>query len=128
MTGCNEIHQTGKPTYENFVSSHSFPYIASQERQTQIIKNYSKLTVGLTEADIIALLGEPDCADPLYTKAPPPNMEYLGFRWTYFIEKPDPNLSNLKKDITVEVYFDTNSKTDWIVSNVDGLYEIGRPY
>ncbi len=127
MTGCYEIHQTGKPSYQDFVSSHSFPYIASQERQAQIIEKYSQLTVGLTEADVFALLGEPDCAEPLYTKAPPPNMEYLGFRWIYYLEKPNPNLTNLKKDIAVQIYFNTESKTDWIVSNIDGLDEIGSP-
>lgn len=113
------------PSYEAFVSAHSFPYVASAERQTHLTQNYSQLSIGLTKSEVANILGKPDCSQPSHTKTATPG--YIGSSWTCFIEKPDANLTNLKLDKTIKVFFDINGKTDWIVSNIEGLEEIGKP-
>ena len=113
-----------KPSYEAFTSAHVFPYFATPTRKNQIKSNYSQLRVGLGKDDVARILGEPDCSQRLASKE---HQEYRGAAWTYYLEKPDPNLVNLKNDKTVEVFFDPNGKVHWVVSNVEGLPEIRKP-
>ena len=68
-------------------------------------------------------MGEPDYSQQLSSKAKSPG--YLGTSWTYFFEKHNPNISNLKRELAMQVFFDINQRTSWIVSNVKGLNEIG---
>ena len=114
-----------KPNYDEFVSTQTFPYVAPTERQTRIKQNYSRLSTGLTNYQVVEILGEPDYSQQVYSKAKSPG--YLGSSWTYFFEKPNPNITNLKRDLVVQVFFDINDRTRWIVSNVKGLNKIGTP-
>jgi hypothetical protein len=43
-----------------------FPYVASQEREKQIREGAKKITVGMTEAEVKRILGEPDIIRPLF--------------------------------------------------------------
>jgi outer membrane protein assembly factor BamE (lipoprotein component of BamABCDE complex) len=113
------------PSYETFVSANSFPYVAPSERRTHLTQNYSQLSIGLTKSEVANILGKPDYSQPSSTKTATPG--YIGSSWTYFLEKPDAHLTNLKKDKTIEVFFDISGKTHWIVSNIEGLKEIGKP-
>jgi hypothetical protein len=113
------------PSYKEFVSSHTFPYQAPPERQNQLRKNYPRLTLEMTKAQVEEVLGVPDFASKIYSKSKEPG--FLGWNWTYFFEKPDPKLTNLKLDKSIEVSFKTNGKTNWIKSNVEGLSDIGSP-
>ena len=132
LVGCN-IHQgqikqpvaDNKPTYKDFVSTHTFPYVAPLEKQTYLKHNYSRLSVGFTKHEVNKILGEPDYSQPIYSKITPPG--YLGSSWTYFFEKPNPNLTSLKEDKSIQILFDAIDKTHWITSNVEGLNEIGNP-
>lgn len=121
-----EVLRDDKPTYDEFVATHAFPYIAPEERQERVQLNYSTLSVGLSKAEVEAVLGKPDCSGSLVTKGPPP-CRYLGSSWTFFFEKPDPNLTNLKTDKSIQVFFDTSGTLHWAVSNIKGLEEIGSP-
>lgn len=114
-----------KPSYEDFVSTHTFPYIASPERQAHLRQNYSRLSVGLVKDQVLEILGEPDYSSQEWSKQMP--RQYIGSNWTYFFEKPDYNLTNLEKDKSIEVYFDASDGAHWIVSNVEGLKEMGSP-
>lgn len=114
-----------KPSYEAFVAAHTFPYSASVEKRNRITNKYGRLRVGLTKAEVAAILGDPDCSDQSRSKGP--RDEYLGSSWTYYLAKPDYRLSNLKDDKTVEVFFGPTGKVHWVVSNIDGLEEIGKP-
>lgn len=114
-----------KPSYETFVATHSFPYSAPSEKRERIVKCYGQLRVGLNRTEVAAILGEPDysvqgCSKGLLRK-------YLGTCWTYYLEKPNPNSCNLKQDKNVFVAFDPTGKVHWVVSNIDGLKEIGKP-
>src|SRR5580693_6373865 len=42
-----------KPSYKDFVSTHTFPYIAPPERQKRLRQDYSLLSVGLTKAEVL---------------------------------------------------------------------------
>jgi hypothetical protein len=115
-----------KPSYEAFVAANRFPYSAPSEKKDRITKNYNRLRVGLSKAEVATILGDPDCSDQMRSKGP--KDYYVGTSWTYFLEKPNPSSSNLKLDKTVEVFFDPTGKVDWVVSNIEGLAEIGPPH
>jgi hypothetical protein len=111
------------PSCKEFVSSHKFPYQASPERQDQLRNNFSRLTSGLTKAQVEQILGEPDCASIIYSKSKQPG--FLGWSWTYFFEKPDPKVTNLKSDKSIEIFIKTNGKAHRITSSVEGLADSG---
>lgn len=130
--GCNirvqhlpDAVQDTMPKYVDFVATHSFPYIAPSQRQSILRRNYARLSAGLTKQEVFKILGEPDYSRSHYTKRSPPR--YIGSGWKYFFEKPDPLLVNVKKDKQIQVFFDIKGKTHWIVSNAEGLNEIGEP-
>ena len=114
ILGCNNTPQSNTvisdnlPTYEEFVANHSFPYIASVERQNQLIQNYYNLSTGQTKQEVIQIIGEPDYSEPLYSKTPSPG--YFGDDWLYFLEKPDPPILNVENDKRIHVFFDINGK------------------
>jgi outer membrane protein assembly factor BamE (lipoprotein component of BamABCDE complex) len=122
-----EDRQTRRPlpSYKEFVSSHAFPYTAPLKRQQHLKKNYSQLSVGLTQSEVEAALGSPDWIEELYSKSKSPG--FLGWSWVYVFEKPDPRLTNLKKDKTIQIVFDPAGRARWIVSNLEGLAGIGGP-
>ena len=75
----------------------------------------------MTKTQVEEILGKPDCASKNYSKSKEPG--FLGWSWRYFFEKPDPKLTNLKLDKSIQVFFNKNGKTKWIISNIDGLVE-----
>lgn len=123
--GARDPLPAGHPSYAEFVSSHTFPYVAPAERRTHLKKKYASLTVGLTKADVEKLLGKPDFSREIQSKGG--SIGDIGSSWTYCFRIADPNLTNEKTDKTIQVFFDVSGKTDWIVSNVDGLSNIERP-
>jgi len=121
-----EIAEDGKFTYDQFVSAHTFPYIAPEERQRQLRQNYSQLSIGLTKTEVSVILGEPDYSKMLYSKGPTP-WRFMGSSWNYFFEKPDPIGTNIKTDKNIHVFFGADGKTKRITTNIEGLYEIVKP-
>jgi hypothetical protein len=119
------IVDDNKPNYEELVAAHTFPFVAPTERQIRIKQNYSRLAIGLTKAQVVEILGEPDYSQQVYSKSKSPG--YLGSSWIYVFEKPNPNITNLKRDLAVQVFFDIKGRTHWIVSNIKGLNNIGSP-
>jgi hypothetical protein len=116
----------GQASYKGWVNKHSFPYKASNERKERILKNYSVLKVGFSQGQAESLVGKPDFSQASAGKGP--GQGYIGSSWTYYFLKPDPNITNLKKDIGIHIFFDTSGNIKWVVpTNVDGLSEIGKP-
>lgn len=114
-----------KPSYEAFVAAHTFPYSAPSEKRDRITRNYSRLQLGLNKVEVATILGDPDLSRQMRSKGP--RDEYIGTSWTYYLEKPNPNDSNFKLDKSVEIFFDPTGKVHWVVSNIEGLAEIGQP-
>ena len=133
VTGCAPMYDISpeevrddKPTYRQFAAAHTFPYTAPAARQRRIRRDYSRLTLGLTKDEVAKILGEPDYSQLNYTKGPPP-CRFMGSRWTYVLAESGPNLASLTMDKHINVSFNTDDKTRWITSSVDGLKEIRNP-
>jgi outer membrane protein assembly factor BamE (lipoprotein component of BamABCDE complex) len=132
-SGCNSspvslipLISDGKKTYQQFISSKSFPYSIQEERKKQITKNYERIKIGMTKQEVYSLLGEPDFSKYLHTKDYPG--KYIGSEWTYYFYKPNPKLVNEKLDRGVFIFFGTTDKASWIVpKNIEGLVEKGGP-
>lgn len=116
----------GMRTYEQFISSKSFPYTIPQERKIKIEQNYKNLKIDMTKKDIQLMLGEPDFSKYMHTKESP--SKFIGSKWTYYFYKPAPNLVNEKLDKGVFIYFGSTDKAERIVpKNIEGLVEKGGP-
>jgi hypothetical protein len=112
------------PGRSEFCLAHSFPYLASPERTHRILSNYGRLRIGLSKADVVTLLGKPDCAERY---CPKERVEYLGTSWEYYLEKPH-SMSNENDDKYVFLSFDPKKRLTWATShNVEGLPELGSP-
>lgn len=113
------------PDYADFVDNHTFPYAAPPGKIAELKNNYAKLRTGLTFDQTIKIMGTPDYAESISSKAEEPG--FMGTAWTYLIEKADPHLTNIKTDITIQIFFDRDGKAHWIVSNLAGLEPVGTP-
>lgn len=110
---------TGPATIEGI----KYKYVATREREGQIVAGYVKLKVGQTREDVRAALGPPDKANRQYGKEA--DAPFLGWSYTYRI-KTRAGAPN-ENDVRVQVYFDPEGKLHWAYPNVPGLKEIGRP-
>lgn len=114
----------GKKSYEQFVTSNSFPYSIEEGRKNQLIKNYEKTRLGMTKQEFNALLGEPDFSQNSNTK----EGTYIGSKWTYYFYKPKSNNVNLKLDREIVIFFSMDDRAKWIAPcNIEGLTEKGGP-
>jgi len=130
-SGCNSQVSSippisdGKKTYDQFISSKSFPYTIARERKIKIEQNYHNLKLGMTKKDVHSMLGEPDFSTYMYAKE---SDKFIGSVWTYYFYKPTADLVNEKLDKGVFIYFGTTDKAEWIVpKNIEGLAEKGGP-
>jgi hypothetical protein len=110
----------GKKTYQEFISSNSFPYSMQEDRKNQISNSYDKLKIGMTKHEVNLILEDPDCSEHRNTKQYP--WKYLGTTWKYYFYKPYSNLVNEKLDKGILIFFDTNDKVQYIYpQNIEGL-------
>jgi hypothetical protein len=101
-----------------------YQYVATREREAQIVAGFPKLKLGQTREQVRNALGPPDFANPEFSKAF--NSQFLGWSYQYYIKERvvSPNMN----DPCVEVFFDPNGKITWAVpENIAGLKEIGGP-
>lgn len=132
-SGCNSSQVTLNPpisdgmrTYEQFITSKSFPYTIPSERKIKIEQNYNNLKLGMMKKEIQSMLGEPDFSTYMRSKEYPGKR--IGYEWKYYFYKPASNLVNEKHDKGVFIYFGTTDKAEWIVpENIEGLAENGGP-
>lgn len=106
----------GKKSYKEFVAGVKiFPYEASLSRKDPIIRNYSKLEIGMSKDQIVALIGEPDYSQLSYGPKGP-GEKWLGSTWNYFLYLNDSKSSqlNAKPDQWIEIFFDTEDKAHCI--------------
>ena len=117
----------GKHNREQFVNSvRSFPYEASTERQSQLLGNYQKLSVGMSKEQVAAILGDPDYANitgPKTFFGIQPN----GTEWVYGIHCEDQFCGSTGPDKVVEVFFKLDDRAHLIVPHgIGSLKEIGN--
>ena len=117
-------HDAGMRTYEQWRESVKFPYVASQIRKGQIVKNFDRVGVGSTKQDFVAALGEPDFEEEMYPKEL--NRPCIGYVLTYYLEKPEDMVNEIR-DKKIEAFFSPAGKAHWITTNISGLTEKGSP-
>jgi len=116
----------GQPTYQQFVAARAFPYQASSLRRDKLIRGYATLSVGMSKAAILGVLGPPDYSQPMYAKEIP--AKYVSGKWVYIIAKSDAVNWSEKQDRVIIIFFDRNDNADWIIPmNLPGLAELGGP-
>lgn len=84
-----------------------YPYVAAADRREEILKNFHRVTPGMTGKEVEEILGEPDALRGLYeSKMFRPKR--IGWTVWYYLEKnvPDDNL-NAK---VVRISFDLDKK------------------
>lgn len=108
-------------TEQQWFDNVRLPYVASEDRNERILKNFDRIAVGSTKDEVVAVLGEPDYETVINPKNPKRSCSY---EFHYYVEKP--NLAvNVLHDKQVEVYFSPKGNAFWIVSNVNGQIEKG---
>ena len=104
------------------IDGFEYKYVATAERESNIIAGFKKLKVGQSREDVRKLLGPPDVADTSFTKGF--RDEFRGWYYQYKIRMRSLASTN---DVCVEVFFDTKGKLHWAVpENIPDLREIGQ--
>jgi hypothetical protein len=101
-----------------------YGYVATAEREKQIVDGFPKLKVGQSREEVRDALGLPDIAQPASSKEYPGR--FLGWSYMYRIKMRSggPNTN----DVCVEVFFGSAGNLKWAVPNhIAGLKEVGGP-
>jgi len=75
---------------------HQYPYVATAERAARLRQNFVKVRPGMTAAEVVSLLGEPEELRPLYepkVKSP----RRIGTTSWYILERRKPSGSVVEK-------------------------------
>ena len=105
---------------------------ASRSRRAKLIETYPKLKIGMSKAEVEALLGTPDFEEVLSTYGAtiggkPITHPHCWTEWEYYIEKTGDNFGN-PKDISLHLAFNAEEKLNWgKPQNLNELKEKGSP-
>ena len=111
-------------TVARTIDAIEYKYVATPERENEIVGGFPKLAVGQSRQDVRAAMGSPDSAEPMYGKES--DAPFHGWSYTYKIKlrSGGPNMN----DVYVTAYFSPDGKLSWAVPNhVEGLNEVGSP-
>lgn len=88
VTGCMNKYDSNSSSAQTGGEHQSLrhPYVASQKRQNQIVGAYRQVRVGMSEKDVIALLGEPDEKNATY-EAKIINPRQIGLSYVYVVQR-----------------------------------------
>jgi hypothetical protein len=101
-----------------------YEYVATHERENEIVNGFPKLAVGQSREEVRAAMGLPDRAEPMYGKER--NAPFHGWWYMHKIKMRSggPNTN----DICIEVFFSPKGKLSWAVPNhIEDLKEVGSP-
>ena len=101
----------------------TYGYVATQEREQEIITGFRKLSVGQSREDVREAMGPPDSAETMWGKDD--FKPFTGWSYMYKIRmRPvGPNTS----DVCIHVFFNPKGKLEWAVpSHIAGLSEVGH--
>jgi len=101
-----------------------FGYVATAEREAQIVAGFPKVKLGQSREEVRAVLGLPDAARPAYGKEY--NAPFRGWVYTYKIKMRvgSPNTN----DVCVLVFFNPAGELRSAVPNhIPDLKEVGGP-
>jgi hypothetical protein len=99
-----------------------YPYVASAERQAQIVKGMGKIREGMSPSDVEAVLGKTDMVMDLFNRGEV-NPKPIGYTWWYILQrKTDKGSSAEREEKLVRISFDLGDK----VTKVD-FWGIDKP-
>jgi hypothetical protein len=122
-TDVGPIYVAPNGTSARTIDGIEYEFIATPDREAQIIAGFPQLMLGQSREEVRAALGLPDAATPGYGK------EYNAFRgWGYIykikMRAGGPNTN----DVCVQVFFNPAGELKWAVPNhIPGLKEVGGP-
>lgn len=128
LVGCSKPEACKhSPGFEQYHREPKFqtPFRRSEVGTNELFGKYKKLTLGMTEKQVLDLMGEPDSAREMWK---PGLLEgrCVGQAWTYYVEVSEQLSNGNNKQINI--YFDHDGKTKWEVpSNLPALQERGSP-
>jgi len=100
-----------------------FPYEASAIKRERIISNYRNLSIGMTQEEVLSLLGEPDTMTEKYNKT---RNLFLGTLWSYYLHRHEAKLANDVYDQMITLHFDKMGKLYFALpTNIRGLIPKG---
>jgi hypothetical protein len=102
LAGC-----AGSPSVSS--QSLSYPYVATPNRQDQILNGMGRVKADMDPSDVERFLGKPDEIRKLYDRIK--NADPVGYTWWYIIERHTPSGSVVEKaEKLVRVSFDLKDK------------------
>jgi hypothetical protein len=136
LGGCAQPSQTTAPTDVGpeytaptgsgpaTIEGISYEYVATPEREQEIIAGFRKLKVGQLREEVRQAMGPPDSAKPMYGKAK--DSPFHGWSYLYKIRMRSRGANT--RDVCVQVFFSPDGKLHWAVpENIAGLSEVGHP-
>lgn len=108
-------------------------YAISSERRSKIVRNYSKLRVGMSSKDVEALLGSADYEDAGFRNSgfrpdgSRDSQDHCAALWGYYFKKTGENLADPNDSILI-VEFNAERRLNWAApQNIRQLFTIGAP-
>jgi hypothetical protein len=88
----------------------TYPHVASAEQAARIKKGYQQITAGMSPAEVITILGQPDEIRPLY-ESKIPNVNLIGYTHWYVLRRLADNGSANDQDASlVRISYDLNNR------------------
>ncbi len=107
LTCCTGSQVPGEPL--------TYPYVATAERQAQILDGFGEIKPGMSPPDVTAFLGQPDEIRNLLDQIK--NSETVGYTWWFIIErKAETGSAAEKAEKLVRVTFDLTDEVTQIDS------------
>ena len=107
LTGCTGSQVPGEPP--------TYPYLATAQRQAQILDGFEEIKPGMSPSDVTAFLGQPDEIRSLLDHIK--NSEPVGYTWWFIIErKAESGSVDEKAEKLVRVTFDLTDEVTHIDS------------
>jgi hypothetical protein len=107
-------------------------YAISGERKAKILKNYSKVKIGMTSKDVEELLGAPDYEEAGFRNAGlrpdgTRDIDRCASQWGYYFKKSGENLADLTDSVLI-LSFNSERKLTWAApQNIPQLSAKGSP-
>jgi hypothetical protein len=117
-------HDKEFKTYEEWIKTVTFPYVAPDERLQRVKENYSRIGVGSSERAIVEAFGPPDYEQEMIPKEP--WRPCIGYELYYAFSTLEAGNDNEIQDKRIAIFLDVEGKAEWITGNV-GLLEKGGP-
>ncbi len=125
----------GLPTFQQWFNQtplvHGAPYDAKDDRQRQVLLNYPKVQLQMTQEQVEQLLGLPDFSVPRsrghLSSEPEPAQPSCSAQFAYVLRKTSDNMADTT-DQAIYLFFSPDNKLTWAIPQaLPGLKTLGGP-